>query len=37
MDCLSANSIEDEQRIAQEHNQASINVSFQFIRLKLVR
>lgn len=37
MDCTKATSIEDEARIAQEHNAKSINVQFQFIRIQMVR
>ena len=37
MDCVSASSIEQEQMIAEEQNKQNINVSFQFICLKMVR
>lgn len=37
MDCVRATSIEDEARVTQELNAQSIGVSFQFIRLQMVR
>ena len=37
MDCIRANSIEDEARVTQELNAQAINVNFQFIRIQMVR
>jgi 5'-3' exoribonuclease 2 len=36
-DCRMAESIEDEVRVTEKHNAEAINVSFQFLNLKLVR